>query len=150
MLAGRGVRGLIGLAALAIFLPVRFQWIPLTGGWALFVELLAVLGVGVVLGIMAFGFFGLRPAIIVGAVATLAALPFGLFALRDYETLSGSLVAYAVSFLVCYLMSVRSTQDFDFSVIKKVTGDFDEETPTAEPTTGDDDDRDRVAAGSDR
>ncbi len=38
------------LAALAIFLPVRFQWIPLTGGWALFVELLAVLGVGVVLG----------------------------------------------------------------------------------------------------
>src|SRR5699024_4252432 len=46
------------LAALVVFLPVRFQLIPPTGAWALVVELLAVVGVGVVLGIMAFGFFG--------------------------------------------------------------------------------------------
>ena len=39
--------------------------------------------------------------------------------------LSGSLVAYAVSTVVCYLMSVRSKQDFDFSTIKDRVGDFD-------------------------
>src|SRR5690606_1135742 len=92
---------------------------------------------GVVLGIMCFGFFGLRPAVIVGAVATLAVLPFGVGSLRDYETLSGSLVAYSVSFLVCYLLSVRSSQDFDFAEIRRVTGDFDTETPTADEVTGD-------------
>ncbi|WP_232820150.1 sodium:solute symporter family protein [Brachybacterium sp. YJGR34] len=113
------------LAALAVFLPVRFTLFPLTGAWGLVVELLSVVGIGVVLGIMAFGFFGLRPAVIVGAIATVAALPLGLGYLRDFETLSGSLVAYAVSFLVCYLMSVRSRQDFDFAVIQQVTGDFE-------------------------
>ncbi|MDN5820608.1 MAG: sodium:proline symporter, partial [Brachybacterium sp.] len=143
------------VTALVVFLPVRFQLIPLTGAWALVIELLAIIGVGVVLGIMAFGFFGLRPAVIVGIVATAAVLPFGFGFLRDYETLSGSLVAYAVSFLVCYLLSFRSKQDFDFAVIRKVTGDFDEETPTAEETpaageTGEDDDRAAVAPGSDR
>ena len=157
------------LAALAVFLPVRFQWIPLEGAWALVVELLAIIGVGVVLGIMAFGFFGLRAAIVVGATATVAVLPFGFGFLRDYETLSGSLVAYAVSFLVCWALSVRSSQDFDFSVIKKVTGDFDEEdTATDEaPTAGaartgnaaqadgenrrgsDPDDLDRISVGRD-
>ena len=137
------------IAALAVFLPVRFQLIPLEGAWALLVELLAIIGVGVVLGIMAFGFFGLRPAIVIGATTTIAVLPFGFGFLRDFETLSGSLVAYSVSFLVCYLLSVRSSQDFDFSVIKKVTGDFDEETPVsgAEPRPGTDpDDLDRVTA----
>lgn len=123
------------IVALAVFLPVRFTLIPLTGAWAFFVEALAILGVGVVLGIMAFGFFGLRPAVIIGAVATIAVLPFGFGYLRDYETLTGSLVAYSVSFLVCYLMSVKSSQNFDFSVIKRITGDFDEEdAPAVEDT----------------
>ena len=40
-----------------------------------------------------------------------------------------SLVAYAVSFLVCYLLSFRSKQRFDFSTIKDMTGDFDPEAP---------------------
>lgn len=129
------------LAALVVFLPVRFELFPLEGAWALVVELLAIVGVGVVLGIMAFGFFGLRAAIVIGGTATIAVLPFGFGALRDYETLSGSLVAYAVSFLVCWALSVRSSQDFDFSVIRKVTGDFDEETPASDLEDLADDDR---------
>lgn len=119
------------LAALAVFLPVRFEWIPLTGAWALVVEALAVIGVGVVLGIMAFGFFGLRAAVVVGALATAATAFVGFGFLRDYATLSGSLVAYAVSFLVCWGMSVRSGQDFDFDRIARVTGDFDPATDDA-------------------
>ena len=58
---------------------------------------------------MAFGFFGLRPAVIVGGRHP-RVLPFGFGYLRDFETLTGSLVAYSVSFLVCYLLSVRSSQ----------------------------------------
>ena len=113
------------LAALAVFLPVRFEWIPLEGPWALVVETLAIIGVGVVLGIMGFGFFGLRAALVIGVLATVVMVPLGYGFLRDYATLSGSLVAYAVSFLVCYLMSFRSSQDFDFDRIQHITGDFD-------------------------
>lgn len=113
------------LAALAVFIPVRFELIPVIGAWAVIVEALAIIGVGVVLGIMAFGFFGLRPAIIVGGLATAATGFVGFGFLREYTVLSASLVAYAVSFLVCWLMSVRSKQDFDFGIIQRVTGDFD-------------------------
>ena len=70
----------------------------------------------------------------VGGIATVAMLPFGFDYLRDYETLSGSLVAYAVSFLVCWGMSVRSKMNFDFDTISSVTGNFDTpEDGSAEP-----------------
>ena len=124
------------LAALIAFLPVRFEWVPFTGALGVGVELLATIGIGVVLGIMSFGFFGLRPAVIIGGVATVVAAPFTLFFLRDYTVLSASLVAYAVSFLVCYFMSFRSKQDFDFDIIKDITGDFDPEAPAAPETVG--------------
>ncbi|HEY4614729.1 MAG TPA: sodium:solute symporter family protein [Citricoccus sp.] len=121
------------ITALVAFLPVRFELFAFTGALGLAVELLATVGIGVVLGIMAFGFWGIRVGTAVGAVATLAAAPFtigGLVTggLRDYTVLSASLVAYAVSFLVCYFMSVKSKQNFDFEVIKDITGDFDPET----------------------
>lgn len=116
------------LAALAVFLPVRFEWIPVDGVLGYGVELLSIIGIGVILGIMGFGFFGMRPAIVIAVVGMLAVLPFGFNFLRDYTVLTGSLVAYAVSFLVCYFMSFRSKEDFDYSIIKKITGDFDTET----------------------
>lgn len=116
------------LAALAIFLPVRFEWIPMTGFTGYVVDVLGIVGVGVVIGLMCFGFFGLRVARIVGAVAALAVAPFAWGGLHEYAVLSGSLVAYAVSTLVCYFMSVRSKQDFDFDTVKDLVGDFD---PTA-------------------
>ncbi|MFC7403260.1 sodium:solute symporter family protein [Citricoccus sp. GCM10030269] len=122
------------LAALVAFLPVRFEWIPTTGAFGFSIKLLATIGIGVVLGIMAFGFFGLRPAIIVGVVATVVAAPFTFLFLRDYTVLSASLVAYAVSFVVCYLMSFRSKQNFDFDTIKDVTGDFDPDASLATET----------------
>ena len=111
-----------------MFLPVRFEWIPVDGVLGYGVELLSIIGIGVILGIMGFGFFGMRPAIVIAVVGMLAVLPFGFNFLRDYTVLTGSLVAYAVSFLVCYFMSFRSKEDFDYSIIKKITGDFDTET----------------------
>ncbi|MEF9874291.1 MAG: sodium:solute symporter family protein [Glutamicibacter sp.] len=113
------------LVALAIFIPVRFELIPINSVTGLLIELLSVIGIGVVLALMSFGFFGLRVAKIVGVVAMLASAPFVFGFLRDYTTLSASLVAYSVSTIVCYLMSFRSKMEFDFDVIAVRTGDFD-------------------------
>ena len=113
------------LVALACFLPVRFGWIALDGAAGIVVDVLSVIGIGVVLGLMAFGFFGLKIAKIVAAVAILAAAPFAIGFLHDYAVLSGSLVAYAVSTLVCYFMCFRNKANFDFASIKERIGDFD-------------------------
>ncbi|WP_373693534.1 sodium:solute symporter family protein [[Mycobacterium] burgundiense] len=115
------------LVALACFLPVRFGWIPLDGGVGYVVDVLNVVGIGIVLGLMVFGFFGLRPAVTVGVIAMVTSAPFVIGFLHNYATLSGSLVAYAVSAVVCFAMSVRSKMNFDFAVIKQRTGDFDTE-----------------------
>ncbi|WP_403021988.1 sodium:solute symporter family protein [Salinibacterium sp. GXW1014] len=116
------------LAALLVFIAVRFEWVSLTGAYGIFIDVLSVIGIGVVLGIMAFGFFGKKTGMIVGIVAAVASAPFVIGFLHDYTVLSGSLVAYAVSTIICYFMSFRSSQDFDFDLIKERTGDFDPES----------------------
>ncbi|UNT00765.1 sodium:solute symporter family protein [Streptomyces tubbatahanensis] len=114
------------LVALAVFLPVRFSWIPVDGAFGVVVDVLSVAGIGVVLGLMAFGFFGLKPAKVVGVVAVVASAPFAIGSLHEYATLCGSLVAYSVSTLVCWAMSARRDERFDFAVIAERTGDFDD------------------------
>ncbi|WP_440219935.1 sodium:solute symporter family protein [Dietzia sp. MNB45] len=132
------------LAALAVFLPTRFGAIPDSGLLAYAIEALAVVGVGVVLGLMIFGFFGLRPALVVGAIAALGSAPFILGFLRDYDTLTASLVAYAVSTIVCAAMSFRSSMDFDFAKIAARTADYDTaESAEALEAQSDDDGRDQ-------
>ena len=115
--------------ALAAFLPVRFSWIDLSGGLGIVSDVLATIGIGVVLGLMAFGFFGKRVAFVVGIGSALASAPFAIGFLHQYPVLSGSLVAYAVSTVVCVALTLASKQQpFDFDVIKVRTGDFDPET----------------------
>ena len=121
------------LVALAAFLPVRFSWVPMDGVIGIFFDIVSVIGIGVVLGLMAFGFFGLKVAQIVGGLAILISAPFAIGFLHDYPTLSGSLVAYAVSTVVCFAMSVNQSETFDFELIKQRTGDFDEEDPETDP-----------------
>ncbi|MGF9662806.1 sodium:solute symporter family protein [Arthrobacter crystallopoietes] len=122
------------LVALAVFIPVRFEWLPMGGALGIITDVVAVIGIGVVLGLMSFGFFGLKAAKIIGAVGALAAAPFAIGFLHDYAVLSGSLVAYAVSTLVCYFMCFRNGNSFDFDLIKQRIGDFDQrvETETVE------------------
>jgi Na+/proline symporter len=117
------------LVALAAFLPVRFGWIPMDGAMGHLVDLVSIVGVGVVIGLMCFGFFGGRVARIAGIVAAVLAAPFAWGNLHEYAVLSGSLVAYAVSTAVCYFISVRSKHEFDFDTIKDTVGNFD--TPEA-------------------
>lgn len=114
------------VVALAAFLPVRFEWVDLDGPLGVVSDVLSTVGIGVVLGLMAFGFFGKRVALIVGTVATLASAPFAIGFLHTYPVLSGSLIAYAVSTIVCVALTLPSRKpDFDFELIKQRTGDFD-------------------------
>lgn len=113
------------LVALAVFFPVRFGFIELVGPVAIISDILAVIGVGVVTGLMAFGFFGIKVARIVAAVSIVAVAPFGIGALHAYPILTASLLAYAVSALLCIAMSWRSSMEFDFSSIAKNAGSFD-------------------------
>ncbi|WP_107401944.1 sodium:solute symporter family protein [Streptomyces oceani] len=119
------------LSALAVFLPVRFSWISVDGFFGLVVDVLSIIGVGVVLGLMVFGFLGAKPARIVGALAVVLTAPFAIGSLHEYATLSGSLVAYSVSTVVCWAMSVGNNERFDFAVIAERTGDFDDGSAAA-------------------
>lgn len=126
------------LAALAVFIPVRFSWLSMDGAVGIGVDVLSTIGIGVVLGLMAFGFFGKRVALVLGIAAPLAAAPFTIGFLSQYAVLSGSLVAYAVSTIVCAgLTMLNSGPRFDFAVIAERTGDFDDRPAESEaPLTG--------------
>lgn len=113
------------LSALILFVPVRFGWIPMEGLTGYAFDALAVVGVGVVAGLMTFGFFGLKPAWIVGVVTAVGVAPFAIGFLHDYAVLSSSLIAYAVSTIVCVLLSFRNRAAFDFDQIAARTGEFD-------------------------
>lgn len=141
------------ITALALFIPVRFGWIPMEGLLAILIDVLAVIGAGVVLGLMAFGFFGLRVARVVAVLAAAAAAPFAIGELHEYATLSASLVAYSVSTIVCWAMSAGNRERFDFALIRQRTGDFDETPQESTPVPDDrgrDDDLDPTTAGSTR
>lgn len=115
------------LVAMAAFIPVRFQLVEVNAVTGAIIDVLSIIGVGVVIGLMLFGFFGLRVAAIGGVIASLAVAPFAWNLLRDYEVLSASLVAYAVSTIVCTLITLRNKKEFDFSVLAERTGGYDRE-----------------------
>lgn len=148
------------VAALALFIPVRFSWIDMAGGVGIAFDVLATIGIGVVFGLMAFGFLGKRVALIVGAVSIVAAAPWSIGFLHQYEVLSGSLISYSVSTLVCVALTMLNTRRrFDFAEIAVTTGDFDDreidplagsETPVDLDDTGSDTSRDEHAVAAAR
>ncbi len=81
---------------------------------------------------MAFGFFGARAGITIGTVFAVGVAPFAIGVISQHPALSGSLSAYAVSTIVCVVMSLRSRQaPFDFALIAGRTSDFtDDEVAT--------------------
>lgn len=106
------------LAAFTSFLLARFTLLSHGGVSGLLFELLAIVGAGVVIGLMGFGFFGRRTGLILGLLTMLALLPFGIGFLRDYTVLLSSLTAYGVSAVVCTLMTWSSkAPHFDFADI---------------------------------
>ncbi len=114
------------LAALVLFCVARFELLEMTGAVALVFELLASIGGGVVIGLMAFGFLGQRIGFAAGIIAGLALMVFATGFLREYTVLLSSLVAYGVSTLVCVVMSLMEKQQFDFDLIKQRVGNYDD------------------------
>jgi len=115
------------LAAVALFTIVRFELLPITGAIAVFFEICAAIGGGVVLGLMAFGFLGRTVAIIVGTIAVVVLLPVFIGSLRDYIVLMASLTAYGASATICVALSLRNRERFDFSVLADRVTSFHQE-----------------------
>lgn len=115
------------LVAIVLFTIVRFQLIPITGVVAVFYELIASVGAGVVAGLMVFAFFPRQLAILVGIITTLAAGYYFVGFLREHITLISALTSYGASTIICVLMSFRSRENFDFTVLAKRVTAFQEE-----------------------
>ena len=114
----------VGLAFFS-FLIVRFEWLPIQGLIALGFELVATLGIGVVLGLMTFGFFGKKVGLVVGILASIGFMPWTIGLLREYGTLLSSLTAYGSSALVCTVLTLLySKEKFDFKQINKMVIEF--------------------------
>src|SRR5690625_1306050 len=106
-------------AAVSLFVLARFELVSMTGWIAIVFEILATIGGGVVIGLMAFGFFGRIAGFVFGAIAFLLLLPVSLGFLREYTVLLSSLTAYGASASVCVLLSMRSDERFDFSLLNE-------------------------------
>lgn len=117
--------GFAVISALVVFFPVRFGLISLNGPLAIVSDILAIIGIGVVAGLMAFGFFGKRAALIIGSLAALICAPYAYGSISNYTILTASLLAYAVSTIICTLLSWNSKTNFDFTTIAQKTGHFD-------------------------
>src|SRR5690606_20474389 len=96
------------LAAFAMFVATRFQLVDLNGVMAVPLELLASIGGGVVIGLMAFGLLGKKAGLLLGAVTMVVLAPYAVGFLRDYPVLMSSLVAYGSSAVVCVGLSLRA------------------------------------------
>ncbi|WP_227368758.1 sodium:solute symporter family protein [Halomonas sp. M20] len=113
------------VVALVMFCLARFEVLSMTGVVALFFELLASIGAGVVIGLMSFGFCGRRIGAIAGIVTAVAMAFFATDFLRDYTVLLSSLTAYGTSTLVCVVLSLMANEHFDFNDIKRRVGNYD-------------------------
>lgn len=115
------------VAAVALFAVVRFELLPMQGAVAVFFELCASVGAGVVIGLMTFAFFNRTCAFVMGGLATIAMMIFAVGFLREYAVLLASLTSYGVSAMVCTAMSFRSSERFDFDLLAVRVRSFHQE-----------------------
>lgn len=114
------------LAAFGAFLLVRFELLPMHGVIAAAAEVVACIGAGVVIGLMAFGLAGRRVGMVLGMIAAVAAMSLAFGELRAYPVLMSSLLAYGVSAIVCTSLTLRSREKFDFELIGERVTNFQE------------------------
>ncbi|MFD2740108.1 sodium:solute symporter family protein [Sulfitobacter aestuarii] len=118
------------VGALALFCVVRFDLLPLEGIFGSFFEVIAAVGGGVVLGLMAFGFLGRVVGMIIGLLAGIFFMFYFHDFLRDYTVLLSSLTAYGASTIICVALSLAVREEFDFALIgERVTNFHDAEPP---------------------
>ena len=111
-----------------LFLVVRFSWLPIEDAVAVFFEIIAAVGGGVVIGLMTFGFFGRIAGLIFGVIAASILVFFTVGFLREYAVLLSSLTAYGASTIICTLITLRSkAPDFNFDSINQQVIKFHKE-----------------------
>lgn len=120
------------IAGLVMFCVARFELVPMVGVTAGLFELLAAVGGGVVLGLMAFGFCGRRVGLVFGTLCAIVLAYFSVGFLRDYTVLLASLMAYGVSTIVCIAISLTSSSKFDFSQIDQKVINYDPAKPASQ------------------
>lgn len=120
------------VAGVLMFCIARFELLPMVSVIPVLFELLASIGGGVVLGLMAFGFGGRRVGLIIGTVAAISLALFCVGFLRDYTVLLASLMAYGVSTIVCVVISLLSSSRFDFTEIDQKVINYDPVKPVAQ------------------
>ena len=125
------------LLAVATFCAVRFELVPLTGFVGYGMEAAAIVGAGIVTGLMAFGFAGRFTGIAVGVLTVAVVAPFAFGALREYQVLLASLVAYGVSAVVCTGMSLFNRESFDFALIGERVNSYQRDGAADEPAQAD-------------
>ncbi len=124
------------ILAVTLFAVARFELLPLEGVVAVFFELCASAGGGVVLGLMTFAFFNRKIAIFVAFATVIIAVPNAVGFLREYPVLLSSLTSYGVSALVCIAMSWNNKERFDFALLAERVTSFQKNTDTTdEPET---------------
>ncbi|MBA6411997.1 sodium:solute symporter family protein [Parahaliea sp. F7430] len=114
------------LVAMLMFCIARFELLEMSGLTVQLFEFLASVGASVVIGLMIFGFFGRAAGLLAGALTLVAMLVFATGFLRDYMVLVASLTAYGTSAIVCTAMTLLSNERFDFDLIKKRVGNYDD------------------------
>ena len=119
------------IGGLVLFTIVRFEVLPLNGFVGGFFEIIAAAGGGVVLGLMAFGFFGRIVGLIVGVIAAVVCVYYFAGFLRDYTVLLGSLTAYGASTIICVILSLLGQEEFDFDLINERVTSFDDDAAMA-------------------
>lgn len=116
--------------AFLLFIVARFEWLPMVGVTAVFFELIATIGAGVVIGLMSFGFFGRRAGIVIGTIFGIVLAFYSIGFLRDYIVLLSSLTAYGASALLCTVLTLLSKQPrFEFKTIDERVIEFHSEQP---------------------
>ena len=120
------------IAGLLMFCVARFELLTMVGVIAGLFELLAAVGGGVVLGLMAFGFCGRRAGLIVGVLSAIVLAFFFAGFLREYTVLLASLMAYGVSTIVCIAVSLASSSKFDFAQIDQNVINYDPAKPAVQ------------------
>ncbi len=105
------------ITGFVLFLIARFDLLPIVGAIAGFFEIVAAAGAGVVIGLMAFGFFGRRVGLTIGLLTALVMIPLMFGFMRDYPVLLASLTAYGASAIVCIVVSLLGNERFDFDQI---------------------------------
>jgi len=125
------------ICAVTLFAVARFELLPLEGIVAIFFELFASVGLGVVLGLMTFAFFNRKIAIFVAIAAVIIAVPNAVGFLRDYPVLLSSLTSYGISAVVCIAMSWNNSERFDFALLAERVTSFQKSADTDKETSTD-------------